>query len=164
MRRSVNTLILLFVVSIGGVLGFKSAPQNQVSAENLQIPKFIDVPRNAVMPRSTEIDINLQDDLVNVRGNSDATTIVTVTKETVFVPKIKIVERRTFIPMKMGVLERSKVFNDFHPIDREFPAKINLARYQKLYNRVIKAISIKRLEVSLASISMQKVQNFLNIV
>lgn len=123
-RKTLNIIITIVVVIIGGILGFKSSNQTNVSAENTPvIPKFIDVPRT-----NTTCVVDLQKNLIKVSSNANnSSVIVTKTSDQVLVKHPKPVEIVKYVRVD-DVFQRSRTFNLFFPIEKEIPVKITLAR------------------------------------
>ena len=121
-RKTLNIIITIVVVIIGGILGFKSSNQTNVSAENTPvIPKFIDVPRTTCI-------IDLQKDLIKISNDANNSSIfVTKTSNHVLAKQPKTVEVVKYIRVD-DVFQRSRTFNTFFPIEKEIPVKITLAR------------------------------------
>lgn len=123
-RKTLNIIITIVVVIIGGILGFKSSNQTNISAENTPvIPKFIDVPRT-----TTTCIIDLQKDLIKVSNNANNSSIfVTKTSNHVLAKQPKPIEVVKYVRVD-DVFQRSRTFNTFFPIEKEVPVKITLAR------------------------------------
>lgn len=76
-------LAIIFVIAIGGFIGFVNTNNQNLNAKEKVLIRWVDVPRTDVSIPSN-INIDLQKDLVSVSGNTDAT--VTIHKEYKEVP------------------------------------------------------------------------------
>lgn len=125
MRSKRNLLVTLFVVCLGGFIGFDpSTPSQTAGAEETRI-RWVDVPKenfDILATQQQKVDINLQDKTVSLSGNVDNTTVTIKTDvETRPVYLTKEVEKVVYLPEDIAY--RSKFFNRLSPIDRTKPVK-----------------------------------------
>lgn len=120
-----NLLITLFVVCLGGFIGFDpNTPSQTAGAEETRF-RWVDVPKENVdlLTQNRQIvDIDLQSKTVSLSGNVDNTTVTIKTDvETRPVYLTKEVEKVVYLPE--DITYRSKFFNRLSPIDRAKPVK-----------------------------------------
>ena len=69
-----KTLAILFVIAVGGAIGYVNNDSQNLNASPITMIRWVDVPKTEMsLPKI--IDINLQDDKVSVSGNTDNTTV-----------------------------------------------------------------------------------------
>ena len=69
-----KTLAILFVIAVGGAIGYVNNDSQNLNASPITMIRWVDVPKTE-MSLPNIIDINLQDDKVSVSGNTDNTTV-----------------------------------------------------------------------------------------
>lgn len=69
-----KTLAILFVIAVGGAIGYVNNDSQNLNASPITMIRWVDVPKTEMSLPKT-IDINLQDDKVSVSGNTDNTTV-----------------------------------------------------------------------------------------
>lgn len=120
-----NFLITLFVVCLGGFIGFDpNTPSQTAGAEEARF-RWVDVPRenvNLLSNVNDKVDIDLQSKTVSFSGNVDNTT-VTIRTDVETRPEYitEVIERVVYLPE--DITYRSKFFNRLSPINRTKPVK-----------------------------------------
>lgn len=125
MQGKRNLFITLFVVCLGGFIGFDPfTPSQTVGAEETRF-RWVDVPKenfDILANQQQKVDIDLQSKTVSLSGNVDNTTVTIKTDvETRPVYKTKVIEKVVYLPEDIAY--RSKFFNRLSPIDRAKPVK-----------------------------------------
>lgn len=122
-----NVLIALFVVCLGGFIGFDPfTPSQTVGAEETRL-RWVDVPKenfDILANNRKTVDVDLQDKTVSFSGDVDNTTVTIKTDvETRPVYKTKVIEKVVYLTEDIAY--RTKLFNRLFPIDKLKPV-INL--------------------------------------
>lgn len=125
MKRT-NLFITLFMVCLGGFIGFDpSSPSQNVNAEETRI-RWVDVPKTPVdvlgLNENKSISVDLQEKTVLFNGNIDNAT-VTIKTDVETRPEYltKVIEKVVYLPEDIAY--RSKLFNRLKPISKEPPVK-----------------------------------------
>lgn len=124
-KGAVNLFIALFMVCLGGFIGFDpDSPSQTASAEQTMI-RWVDVPKQPVDVlglNTKSVDINLQDKTVSFNGDVDNTT-VTITTDVETRPEYitKVVKEVIYLPEDIAY--RSKFFNKLMPVEKLKPVK-----------------------------------------
>ena len=116
--KRVNLWITLFVVCLGGFIGFDpNSPSQTLDASQTMI-RWVDV----LGLNSKSININLKDETVSVDGDVDNTS-VTITRDVETLPefKTKVIEKVIYLPE--DITSRTKFFNRLMPINKTLPVK-----------------------------------------
>lgn len=124
--KRINLWITLFVVCLGGFIGFDpNSPSQTLDASQTMI-RWVDVPKTPVdvlgLNEEKSINIDLQEKTVLFNGDVDNTT-VTIKTDVETRPEYitKVVEKVVYLPEDIAY--RSKFFNRLKPINKELPVK-----------------------------------------
>lgn len=123
--KRINLWITLFVVCLGGFIGFDpNSPSQTLDASQTMI-RWVDVPKTPVDVlglNSKSIHINLKDETVSVDGDVNNTS-VTITRDVETLPefKTKVIEKVIYLPEDIAY--RTKFFNRLMPINKTLPVK-----------------------------------------
>lgn len=124
MKTKWNALAFTLVMCLGGIIGFRASPNQNLQANEITKIRWVDVPKTDVsVPNLINIDLN--EDKVSFSGNTDNTT-VRIEKETIEVPKYIIKEKEVYVP----IVDKSwsnKLLDRVAPLT---PPKINVDRNQ----------------------------------
>ena len=114
--KRINLWITLFVVCLGGFIGFDP---NSPSQTWVDVPK---TPVDVLGLNSKSININLKDETVSVDGDVNNTS-VTITRDVETLPefKTKVIEKVIYLPEDIAY--RTKFFNRLMPINKTLPVK-----------------------------------------
>lgn len=110
--KRINLWITLFVVCLGGFIGFDpNSPSQTLDASQTMI-RWVDVPKTPVDVlglNSKSININLKDETVSVDGDVNNTS-VTITRDVETLPefKTKVIEKVIYLPEDIAY--RTKFF------------------------------------------------------
>lgn len=124
--KRLNLFITLFMVCLGGFIGFDpSSPSQTANAEETRI-RWVDVPKTPVdvlgLNKEKSISIDLQDKTVLFNGDVDnATVTIKTAVETRPEYRTKVVEKVVYLPEDIAY--RSKLFNRLMPISKVTPVK-----------------------------------------
>lgn len=125
--KRINLLAALFVVCLGGFIGFNPNSPSQTLNANTTMIRWVDVPKTPVDVLSLNtksIDINLKDETVSVNGGVDNTS-VTITRDVEtrpeYITKKEIVEKVVYLTE--DITYRTKFFDRLRPINRVTPVK-----------------------------------------
>lgn len=115
MKSKTNLFLTLFVVCLGGFIGFDpTTPTQSVNANDKTMIRWVDVPK--VESNIVGLNIDLQNDKVKIDGNIDKAS-VNIVKETE-IPKpiirTKVVEKEVFVPVKSSL--STKLLDKFVPL------------------------------------------------
>lgn len=123
MKSKTNLFLTLFVVCLGGFIGFDpTTPTQSVNANDKTMIRWVDVPK--VESNIVGLNIDLQNDKVKIDGNIDKAS-VNIVKETE-IPKpiirTKVVEKEVFVPVKSSL--STKLLDKFVPLKMaKFPTE-----------------------------------------
>jgi len=125
--KRINLWITLFVVCLGGFIGFDpNSPSQTLDASQTMI-RWVDVPKTPVDVlglNSKSININLKDETVSVDGDVNNTS-VTITRDVEtrpeYITKKEIVEKVVYLTE--DTTYRTKFFDRLRPINRVTPVK-----------------------------------------
>ena len=124
--KRINLWITLFVVCLGGFIGFDPNSTSQTLDASQTMIRWVDVPKTPVdvlgLNEEKSINIDLQEKTVLFNGNVDNTT-VTIKTDVETRPEYitKVVEKVVYLPE--DIVYRSKFFNRLKPINKELPVK-----------------------------------------
>lgn len=115
MKSKTNLFLTLFVVCLGGFIGFDPmTPTQSVTANDKPMLRWVDVPK--VESNIVGLNIDLQNDKVKIDGNIDQ-ALVNIIKEKEAPKHIihtKIVEKEVFVPVETSL--STKILDKFVPL------------------------------------------------
>lgn len=124
--KRINLFVTLFMVCLGGFIGFDpGSPSQTANAEETRI-RWVDVPKMPVdvldLNKNKSISVDLQEKTVLFNGNIDNAT-VTIKTDVETRPEYltKVIEKVVYLPEDIAY--RSKLFNRLKPISKESPVK-----------------------------------------
>ena len=124
--KRINLWITLFVVCLGGFIGFDPNSTSQTLDASQTMIRWVDVPKTPVdvlgLNEEKSINIDLQEKTVLFNGNVDNTT-VTIKTDVETRPEYitKVVEKVVYLPEDIAY--RTKFFNRLMPINKTLPVK-----------------------------------------
>ena len=122
MRKKWNALAFMLVMCLGGIIGFRASPNQNLQANEITRIRWVDVPKADVSLPNT-INIDLQEDKVSFGGNTENATVI-IKKETVKVPVVKEVVKTKY---ERNFQWENKLLNKVAPLQLQ---KINVDRNQ----------------------------------
>lgn len=124
MKTKWNALAFTLVMCLGGIIGFRASPNQNLQASEITCVRWVDIPKTDVsLPNA--INIDLQEEKVSFSGNTNNTTVV-VKKETVEVPKY-VVKEVVKPEYERNFQWENKLLNKVAPLHLQ---KINVDRNQ----------------------------------
>lgn len=120
MKTKWNVLAFLAVMCLGGIIGFRASPNQNLQASEITCIRWVDVPKTDVSLPNT-INVDLQEDKVSFSGNTNNATVI-VKKETVEVPIVKEVVKTKY---ERNFQWENKLLNKVAPLQLQ---KINVDR------------------------------------
>lgn len=120
MKTKWNVLAFTLVMCLGGIIGFRASPNQNLQANEITRIRWVDVPKADVSLPNT-INIDLQEDKVSFSGNTENATVI-VKKETVKVPVVKEVIKTKY---ERNFQWENKLLNKVAPLQLQ---KINVDR------------------------------------
>lgn len=115
MKSKTNLFLTLFVVCLGGFIGFDPmTPTQSVTANDKPMIRWVDVPK--VKSNIVNLNIDLQNDEVKIDGNIDkaSVNIVKETEAPKTIVRTKVVEKEVFVPVNNPL--STKLLDKFVPL------------------------------------------------
>ena len=112
MKRLGNLLAITLVITLGGIIGYTNAPNQNLQANEITRIRWVDVPKTDVS-KPNFININLQEEKIDIEA--DEPTSVTVYTEVKEVPvyRTKTVEKPVY---QLDIIQSTKLFKKLAPL------------------------------------------------